>query len=328
MTEVLAIQNERVPRTRLLEVINDMDLLDNDVELPIHQWIKQSVNAFPPGFREPIKKWLTSLCCGGKRERPRSKELMQRYFGAVRPFIYDWSQQYGTLREVTRSDVQLVLDPLQGFQLQNAVVALRSLFRFAKKTGIVFINPATHLRAPKPAFNPLPLTDAEIRAVEQVAQASPEIKLVVALAVEHGARIGAIRPLTFEDVDLPNRRIVLAGHTQRLGDLSQQAMLTWLQHRRVKWPHSPNRHILITGRSAPETRPVSRSYFRKGLWPKGFKFDPIRQDRILHEALTASPDPLHLSMIFGITHATAMRYVRSAQALLAADDELDTKDDQ
>lgn len=29
-------------------------------------------------------------------------------------------------------------------------------------------------------------------------------------------------------------------------------------------------------------------------------------DRILHEALTASPDPLHLTLVFNVSHPTAL----------------------
>jgi hypothetical protein len=43
--------------------------------------------------------------------------------------------------------------------------------------------------------------------------------LAVALAAVHATRPAAIRGLTLDDVDLPNRRITLAGHRQRMGDL-------------------------------------------------------------------------------------------------------------
>lgn len=46
----------------------------------------------------------------------------------------------------------------------------------------------------------------------------------------------------------------------------------------------------------------------------GFTIERIRADRILHEALTAGPDPLHLSLVFGISHNTALRYTTAAAA--------------
>jgi hypothetical protein len=53
------------------------------------------------------------------------------------------------------------------------------------------------------------------------------------------------------------------------------------------------------------------------LRDKGFTIERIRADRILHEALTAGPDPLHLSLVFGISHNTARRYTIAAEQLLS-----------
>lgn len=56
----------------------------------------------------------------------------------------------------------------------------------------------------------------------------------------------------------------------------------------------------------------------------GCSVDRIRKDRILHEALAGGADPLHLSLVFGISHSTAARYsavADVAEPLLA--DELD-----
>jgi len=43
----------------------------------------------------------------------------------------------------------------------------------------------------------------------------------------------------------------------------------------------------------------------------------LRRDRILHEALTSRPDPLHLSLMFGISERPAGQYARIARDLLA-----------
>lgn len=55
------------------------------------------------------------------------------------------------------------------------------------------------------------MDDAEIRAVEQ-AITRPAQRLIVALAAVHAARWAAIRDLTLDDLDLPSRRITIAGH--------------------------------------------------------------------------------------------------------------------
>jgi hypothetical protein len=49
----------------------------------------------------------------------------------------------------------------------------------------------------------------------------------------------------------------------------------------------------------------------------GVDIDRIRRDRILHEALTVGPDPLHLALVFNLSHTTASRYATIAEDLLA-----------
>jgi integrase len=200
-----------------------------------------------------------------------------------------------------------VLDSLRGHQLRTAAVAVRLLFRFAKKRGLGFANPALRLKAGDPCGRLPPMTDAEIRAVEQ-AVTSPAQRLIVALAAVHAARWAAIRDLTLDDLDLPNCRITIVGHRQRLGELTHRALRAWLGHRRATWPHTPNRHVLIWGKTALGTRSVTRSYLNWNLQRHGVSIERIRRDRVLHEALTARADPLHLALVFGLSHTTASRY--------------------
>jgi hypothetical protein len=80
-----------------------------------------------------------------------------------------------------------VLDRLRGHHLRDQTVAVRSLFRFAKKRGLVFADPAARLEAADPGASLLPMADAEIRAVEEAAT-SPAQRLIVELAAVHSAR--------------------------------------------------------------------------------------------------------------------------------------------
>ena len=160
------------------------------------------------------------------------------------------------------------------------------------------------------------MTGDEIRVVEQ-AIAHPGQRLIVALAAVHAARWEAVRALTLDDLDLPSRRITIAGHPQRLGDLSHKALRARLAQRRATWPHTPNRHVLISPRTALGNAPVSRGYVNFHLKPHGVSVERIRRDRILHEALTGRPDPLHLSLMFGISERPASQHARIACNLLA-----------
>ena len=53
------------------------------------------------------------------------------------------------------------------------------------------------------------------------------------------------------------------------------------------------------------------------LGPHGVSVERIRRDRILHEALTGRPDPLHLTLMFGISDRPASQYARIARDILA-----------
>ncbi|WP_181647257.1 hypothetical protein [Streptomyces sp. WAC00263] len=139
------------------------------------------------------------------------------------------------------------------------------------------------------------MTDAEVLAVQRIA-ATPAQRLIVALAAVHAARATAIRHLTLDDLDPPNRRITIARHTQRLGELPHQTLLAWLAQRRTAWPKTPNRHVLINAKTALGTGPVSPEYLKRHLLHQGVHLERIRGDRVLHEALTVGADPLHLGL--------------------------------
>src|SRR5262249_53712224 len=102
-----------------------------------------------------------------------------------------------------------------------------------------------------------------------------------------------------------------------LGQLTRTALLAWLGHRHATWPHTTNRHVLVTRISALGTGPVSADYPDKHQL-RGISLDRIRRDRILHEALATGADPLHLSLVFNIDHTTAMAYANAARNLLGS----------
>ena len=93
-----------------------------------------------------------------------------------------------------------------------AAHALRSLFRFAKRHGLTFADPTRHLSGGRGADRTvLPMTAEQIRAAGPAA-VTPAQRLAIALAAVHAARSQAIRQLTLDDIDLPNRRVTIAGH--------------------------------------------------------------------------------------------------------------------
>ena len=283
--------------TRIAEVLAELAMLHDDTTAAIRAWTDRRTGELPAGFGRDVRAWLVVQLDGDARTRPRSHATVHFHFGRVRPFIECWAATRGHLREITSSDVDAVLEPLRGHRRYNAITALRSLFRFAKRRGLTFADPTRHLRGGRGAGRiVLPMTAEQIRAVQQAA-ATPAQRLAIALAAVHAARPGAIRELTLDDIDLPSRRITIAGHRQRLGELTCDALLAWLGYRRATWPDTANRHVLVSRISALGTRPVSPDYLDKHQL-HGISLEHIRRDRILHEALATGADPLHLALVF------------------------------
>jgi hypothetical protein len=219
LTEIRTRTPRHTSAPRVAEVLAGLDLLEDDSIPAVRSWIERRAGELPQGFAAAVRAWLLVLLDGDARARPRSHASIYVYLAAVQPLIERWSADRGHLREVTAADIKAVLDPLRGHQLRITTVAVRSLFRFARKRGLIFADPAARLKAGDPGGSLLPMTDTEIRAVEQAAT-SPAQRLIVALAAVHAARWAAIRDLSLDDLDLPNRRITIAGHPQRLGELT------------------------------------------------------------------------------------------------------------
>jgi integrase len=302
--------------TRIAEVLAELDLLHDDTTAAIRTWIDRRTSELPTGFRHDIRAWLVVLLDGDARTRPRSPTTLRVHFGILRPFIECWGATRGHLREITPGDIDTVLEPLRGHRRYNAITALRSLFRFAKRHGLTFADPTRHLSGGRGTERTmLPMTAEQIRAVQQVA-VTPAQRLAIALAAVHAARPMAIRELTLDDIDLPSRRLTIAGRRQPLGELTCNALLAWLEYRRASWPYTANRHLLISRISALGTGPVAPDYLDKHQL-RGISLEHIRRDRILQEALAARADPLHLALIFNIDHTNAMAYANAARNLLS-----------
>ena len=300
LTEIRARTPHLVSVPRVAEILAMLGILEDDSVPAIRAWIDRRTGELPDGFAAATRDWLLVLLDGSARSRPRSHRTIYVYFNEVRPLIDGWSARRGHIREVTPEDIRSGLRHLSGWPLCTAGMAVRSLFGFAKRQGLIFANPARGLAASRPAASLLPIDDGEIRAVER-AVSGPAQRLMIAPAAIHAARWDAVRVLTLDDIDLPGRRITIAGHSQRLGDLSHQALRAWLDHRRATWPHTPNKHVLISQRTALGTDPVSGGFLTWYLGRHGVSLERIRRDRVLHEALTARADPLQLALVFGIS---------------------------
>jgi hypothetical protein len=317
-SEVIPLQQALGVRAgRTTEVLQEMGVLDDDRRPSFEDWLERKLDGLAPGIRADAEAWARTLRDGGPRSRPRDIASVWNHMLFVRPALLEWSSRYGHLREVTRDDVQAALGELHGSRRSNTLVALRSLFAFCKKRKTVFRSPVQGIPVGERTWGIIqPLSQDE---VDQAAGAAvtPEARLTLVLAAMHAARVKAIREIRLNDVDLGNRRIVIAGRARPLDDLTRQVLLEWLAYRAARWPSTANPHLLVNQQSANGTGPVSRSYFSTtALRGKAATLESLRVDRQLQEALAFGPDPLHLASMFGLDPRTAIRYAENARQLL------------
>ena len=301
--------------SRAAEILALTGLLDDDRVPALDTWAESRLAGLAPGIAACARNWLRALQQGTPRAHPRKPDTIRVYLRCVHPLLADWSARYGHLREVTASDVATAIGALRGHRRHQVLVALRSLTRHCKKTGLIFADPAARIRAARrPDGMILPLGPRQIEAAAEAA-VTPAARLALALAAVHAARPEAIRHLAL-GLDLGNRRITLAGQSRPLDDLTRRLILTWLDCRRARWPHTASPYLIINNQTAMSTRPVSENWLTTAFRGLDATLERLRVDRQLDEALTCGPDPLHLAAVFGIDDTTAIRYATAARQLL------------
>ncbi len=302
--------------TRTADILTLAGLLDDDRVPALDAWAESRLASLTPGIAACARSWLHALQHGTPRARPRKPGTIRVYLRCIHPLLADWSARYGHLRQVTAGDVTAAIGALRGHKRHQALVALRSQTRHCKKAGLIFADPAARVRAARrPDGVILPPGPGQIDAATEAA-VTPAARLALALAAVHAARPEAIRHLTLGDIDLGNRRITLAGQSRPLDDLTRRLILTWLDHRRARWPHTASPYLIINNQTAMSTRPVSENWLTTAVRGLDATLERLRVDRQLDEALTCGPDPLHLAAVFGLDDTTAIRYATAARQLL------------
>jgi integrase len=242
-----------------------MGILVDDRRPSFENRLEGKLTGLAPGIARETETWLRTLREGGPRARPRSIGTVWKYANALRPILLEWSARYDHLREITRDDVLTVLDSLHGAHPQHTLIALRSLFGFNKKNGVVFRNPTSRIRVGNRHSKLIqPLHQNQVHRTIAGA-ARPADQMIIALAAIHAARSGAIRALQLEDVDLGNRRLIIAGRARPLDELTRQALLGWLDYRRTRRPRTANPHLLVNQMTALELGPVSGHWIDAGF---------------------------------------------------------------
>ncbi|MEU2592246.1 hypothetical protein ABZ649_05045 [Streptomyces albidoflavus] len=305
-----------LPVGHIVTVLEEMGIFEDDSEPSFERWLIGRLEGLAPGIGAETERWTRVLRDGGPRSLPRKEGTVWLSLNHVRPALLEWSSRYDHLREVTRNDVLIHIKTLHGHQRRDQLVALRSLFTWAKRQGLIFRNPTSRIKVGQNEYAVLqPLLPEQVeRSVE--AAMTPAARLVLALAAVHAARVAQIAALMLDDVDLGNRRLTIAGRARPLDDLTLKLLTDWLDHRRRRWPSTANLHLLINSQTANTTGRASNHWISAPMRGQDATLERLRVDRQLEEALTHGPDPLHLAEVFGLDEKTAMRYADSARSLL------------
>lgn len=248
----------RISVTRVAAVLDEAGLLvDDRVDAIEFNWHRRLADV-TPAIRRDALDWLARLRNGAPRSKPRKPGTASEYCRVVAPILRQWSADHNHLREITSHDVLAAVESLPVSARSQALVVLRSLFSFLKREKRIFSNPAAKLRPGRVELSVLlPINEDAYRGAVAAA-ATPQHRIALVLAAVHAARPADIRLIRLDDIDIGARHITIGGHTRRVEKLTHRTLLTYLTFRRQTWPNTANPHLLVTGHTANDTRPVSK----------------------------------------------------------------------
>lgn len=305
---------------RLLQFLSEHDLVIPDPQRAVdadQRWIDQRISELPTPIAEQVRRWVVVLRGEGRRAHPTmSFSTIRKYIGYTHPVLRLWAERVGSLREITRDDLDACLAGHHGNHAHSLLTGLRSLFRALKQERLIFRDPTRGMSLPKVRILPVPIPTDRLRGLIDRAN-GPLAGLAAALVAIHGVGVTELTRLRLDDLDLAHGRLRIrrpAGpHHAFLDELTHGLARQWLQERQRRWPVTANTHLLLSQQTAADTTnpPVSKLVINRVFEDLGIRPSKLRQDRILDEARYTA-DPVHLMRVFGIASGTAMRYIYTA----------------
>ncbi|KMV16494.1 hypothetical protein A5731_08225 [Mycolicibacterium conceptionense] len=322
--DVRALQQDYPAATtaRVLLILAEHHLLvrSADAEKTANQrWVETQIDALgDSAFTAELRTWIRVMRGEGRRRRhPRSWEVIHNYLQAVLPTLRSWNQDLASLREATPGHVQAALQGLNGTSAQGVRTGLRSIFVALRQQRVVFRDPTRAVRLGSVVTLPTALHDDQLRGLIERGR-SPLEQAILALVAIHAVHVRDLRSLALDDIDFARSTITIvrppsSTRVVHLDALTARLLADWLRERNRRWPATDNERVFITANGAFSIQrpPVSTSminaiFRRLDLTPR-----QVRIDRILYEA-GVTADPVHLMQVFGISVATAVRYVHAA----------------
>ena len=209
--------------TRTAEILALAGLLHDDRIPSFTSLAQPRLELLPEPMAADVRDWLRTRSQGAPRSRPRDEHTVRMNLNRVHPLLLDWAGRYSHLREVTAADVSAATGSLPGSLRRQTLIVLRSLFGHCKKTSTIFRDPTRGVRdGQRPLIliqllRPADIDQAASAAVTPAARlaVTPAARLAVALAAVDAARPRTIRELHLGDIDLGNRRPIIAGRPRR-----------------------------------------------------------------------------------------------------------------
>ncbi|MYW90493.1 hypothetical protein [Amycolatopsis rubida] len=291
----------------VLEILTTAGMLDDDRQPTLDAYVERLIAGLPEPMTTELREWFGAMRDGSTappRSRPRNHATIRARIAHAAPAAHTWAATngYSSLREVSRDDVIAIM-PAGGYRYRQTLTALRALFRFLKARRKVFTNPTLRLRGPQAVNQPLPIDLDPVR--DAMHSTKPARAALAALVAFHALRPKDVCALQL--TDLRDGRLHLDERTILLADPVRATIAAWLEERGRRWPHTINPYLFINQHTAVRTSQVDPNWISTTI---GFSAQAIREDRILHEAITTG-DVRRLCDLFGLTVGGAERYTHT-----------------
>jgi integrase len=294
----------------VLDVLTAAGMLDDDREPALDTYVHHHAGTLAEPMAAEFRQWYEVLRDGTTappRSRPRKPGTVRKHVYTALPILHAWTAAgYQSLREISRQDILDIL-PKTAHRRRQALATLRALFRYLKARKVVFTNPTARIRGvPVVTNQPLPLDLAVLR--EAINSDAPARAALAALIGFHALRVNEL--VSLQLTDIRDGRLGLGGRTILLAEPVRAKIARWLDERARRWPNTVNPHLFVNLHSAGRTGPVNLVWVTETV---GVSAQAIREDRILHEAMTTAGDIRRLCDLFGLTIGGAERYLHTTE---------------
>ncbi|MFE3106797.1 hypothetical protein [Kitasatospora indigofera] len=314
----LATDTAQAHVKRLSQFLASRNLLVAAPRDDAHQLaISTVLNGLPSAIAAELRTWVTVLRGEGRWDHPpTSWERIRQYLSYLKPVVTTWSSQVTSLREVTSDDIRTVLKERKGKRAESIHVAFRSLFRALRQERVIFTDPTRGITVTATKNAPRAISSDRLMGIID-RTSGPADKLIVVLVALHALGSNDVSGLLSTSLNVSRGHLAVRRpshfHTVYLDGLTHELAVNWLRERHRRWPVSANPHLIVSQVTAMDADgpPVHRTTINRIFQKLGLNPQQVRIDRILHEAQVTA-DPIHLMRLFGISAATAMKYVRAA----------------